>query len=99
MISQRSGQRKKIPRCTVLKMRNPQTGSETDMSDTCSQAWRKFQMMNVGGMFTTANHEMMKTPVRRRQRNLERAAVMNDVLEMENIAAEIDEAQNLLYSI
>lgn len=55
--------------------------------------------MNVGGMFTTANHEMMKTPVRRRQRKLERAAVMNDVLEMENIAAEIDEAQNLLYSI
>lgn len=56
-------------------------------------------MMNVGGMFTTANHEMMKTPVRTRQKELERAAVMNDVLEMENIAAEIDEAQNLLYSI
>ena len=56
-------------------------------------------MMNVGGMFTTANHEMMKTPVWRRQRKLERAAVMNDVLEMENIAAEIDEAQNLLCSI
>ena len=54
--------------------------------------------MNVGGMFTTANHEMMKTPVRRRQKELERA-VMNNVLEMEDIAAEIDEAQNLLYSI